>query len=165
MIPSSDGIRDFWQGSTLASSTWDCGVLPLLKDQTPRPPHWDCQEIGGKGGGVATSQTRIQIWNLFILSAVSYPLGQPTTLTTGSKDVTRLVERQTGTPLPQVQFLGVARDVSPRVSFHWRLSYGVCRPLCAITCINICAHIKYPIVHVSVRWIMEMRKCPACTIG
>ena len=38
-------------------------------------------------------------------------------------------------------------------------------PPCAIACINICAHFKDPVVHVRVRWIMEMLKHPACTIG
>ena len=33
-----------------------------------------------------------------------------------------------------------------RVSVH---------PQCAIACINICAHVKDPVVHVRVRWIME----------
>ena len=38
-------------------------------------------------------------------------------------------------------------------------------PPCAIACINICAHVKDPVVHVRVRWIMETLKHPACTIG
>ena len=36
-----------------------------------------------------------------------------------------------------------------RVSVH---------PPCAIGCINICAHVKDPVVHVRVRWIMENTK-------
>ena len=43
-----------------------------------------------------------------------------------------------------------------RVSVH---------PLCATACINICAHVKDPVVHVGVRWIMEILKHPACTVG
>ena len=31
--------------------------------------------------------------------------------------------------------------------------------------INISAHVKYPVVHVRVRWIMETLKHPACTVG
>ena len=38
-------------------------------------------------------------------------------------------------------------------------------PLCAYACINICARVKDPIVHVRVRWIMETLKHPACTLG
>ena len=66
-----------------------------------------------------------------------------------------LVEHQTITPLTQVRFPGAARDFLPRVNFHCRLSFGVRTPLCAIACIiNICAHVKDPVVHVRVRWIM-----------
>ena len=36
--------------------------------------------------------------------------------------------------------------------------------LCTITCINICAHVKGPVVHVRVGWIMETLKHPACTV-
>ena len=36
---------------------------------------------------------------------------------------------------------------------------------CAITCIDICAHVKDPVVHVKVRWIMETLKHPARTVG
>ena len=49
---------------------------------------------------------------------------------------------------------GAARDSSPRVSFQCGLSYGVRTPPCAIVCIYICAHIKDPVVHVRVRWII-----------
>ena len=38
-------------------------------------------------------------------------------------------------------------------------------PLCAIACINTCAHIKDPEVPVRVRWIMETLKHLACTVG
>ena len=43
---------------------------------------------------------------------------------------------------------GAARDFSPGVNFPCRLSSGVPTHLCAITCINICAYIKDPVVHV-----------------
>ena len=36
---------------------------------------------------------------------------------------------------------------------------------CAITCIDICVHIKDPVVHVRVQWIMETLKHQACTVG
>ena len=68
-------------------------------------------------------------------------------------------------PLTQVRFPGAARDFSPRVNFQSRLSYGVRTPSCAIACINICVHVKDPVVHVRVRWIMETLKHPACTVG
>ena len=42
-----------------------------------------------------------------------------------------------------------------RVSVH---------PLCAIACINICAHVQDPVVHVRVQWMMETLKHPACTV-
>ena len=57
------------------------------------------------------------------------------------------------------------RFFSPRVNFQCRLSYGVRTPPCAIACINICAHVNDPVVHIRVRWIMETLKHPACTVG
>ena len=39
------------------------------------------------------------------------------------------------------------------------------QPSCAIARINICAHVKDPVGHVRVRWIMETLKHPACTLG
>ena len=86
-------------------------------------------------------------------------------LQVGGGDVAQLVEHRTGTPPTQVRFLGAARDFSPWVNFQCRLFYGV-RPLpCAVACIYICAHVKDPVVHVRVRWIMEALKHPACTLG
>ena len=38
-------------------------------------------------------------------------------------------------------------------------------PRVQITCINICGHVKDPVVHVSVRCILETRKHIACTVG
>ena len=42
--------------------------------------------------------------------------------------------------------------------------YGVRIPPRAIACINTCVHVKDPVVHVRVRWIMETLKHPACTV-
>ena len=80
-------------------------------------------------------------------------------------DVAQLVERQTSMALRQVWFPGVKRDFSPRVNFQYRLSYGVHTSPCAIACVNICVHIKDPVVHVRVLWITETVKHPACTVG
>ena len=80
-------------------------------------------------------------------------------------DVVQFVEHQTGTLPMQVRFPGAARDFSPRVHFQCRLSHGARTPCCGITCINICAHVKDPVVHVRVWWIMKTLKHPACTIG
>ena len=79
-------------------------------------------------------------------------------------DVAQLVERRTGTPPTQVRFPDAARDFSLRGNFQCRSSYGVRTPPCTIACIYICAHVKDPVVHVRVRWIMETLKHPACTI-
>ena len=81
------------------------------------------------------------------------------------RDVAQLLEHRTGMLPMQVRFPGAAKDFSPRVNFQCRLSYGVCTPPCAITCIDICAHVKDPVVHVRVWWIMETLKHPACTVG
>ena len=72
-----------------------------------------------------------------------------------------LVEHRTVTPLTQVRFPGAAGDFSPRVNFQCRLSYAVRTPPCAITCINICAHVRDPVVHVRVRGIIERIKTPS----
>ena len=82
-----------------------------------------------------------------------------------SGDVAQLAEHQTGTLPTQVRFPGAARDFSPTVNFQCRLSYDVRTPPCATACINICAHVKDPVVHVRLRWIMETLKHPACTVG
>ena len=50
------------------------------------------------------------------------------------------------------------------VNFLSADSYGVNTPLCAITCINICAHVKDPGVHVRIQWILETLIHPACTV-
>ena len=36
---------------------------------------------------------------------------------------------------------------------------------CGIAYINICVHVKDPVVHVRARWIMETLKHPECTVG
>ena len=64
------------------------------------------------------------------------------------------VEHWTGMLLRLVRFPGAARDFCPRVNFQCRVSYGVRTPPCVIACILICAHVKDPVVHVRVRWIM-----------
>ena len=83
----------------------------------------------------------------------------------GGGDVAQLVERRTGTALEQVRFPGAARDFSPRINVQCRLFYGVRRPPCATTSINICAHVKDPVAHVRVRWIMETLKHTTCSVG
>ena len=75
-----------------------------------------------------------------------------------------IAEHRTVTPLTQVRFPGAARDCLPRVSFQCKLSFSVRTPPCAIVCINICAHVKEPVIHVRVRWIMETLKHPACSV-
>ena len=72
-------------------------------------------------------------------------------------DVPQLVERRTGSPLTQVRLPGAASDFSPsQLSVQSLLS--VSTSTCAIACINICAHIKDPVVHVRVRRNMEKLK-------
>ena len=75
-----------------------------------------------------------------------------------------LVQHRTVTPLTQIRFPGAARDFSPKVNFQCRCSYGVRTSPCAIACINICVHVKYPVVHVRVRWIRAIQAYPARTI-
>ena len=58
----------------------------------------------------------------------------------------------------------MAGDFSPSVNFQCRLSYVVRTPQYAIACINICAHVKDPVVHVRVQWIMKTLKHPAGTV-
>ena len=83
----------------------------------------------------------------------------------GDGDVAQLVEHRTGTLPALVRFPGAARDFFLRVNFPCRLSYGVRTPPCAIACIYVCAHVKDPVDHVRVRWIMETLKHPAYTLG
>ena len=81
-------------------------------------------------------------------------------------DVAQLVDYGTGTPPTQVRFPAAARDFSPGVNFQCRLSNGVRTPPRAQSnAFYICAHVKDPIVHVRVRWIMETLKHPAWTLG
>ena len=76
-------------------------------------------------------------------------------------ELAQLAERRTGMPPTQVRFPVVARTFSPGVNFQCRLSYAVRTPPCAITCINICAHVRDPVVHVRVRGIIERIKTPS----
>ena len=75
-------------------------------------------------------------------------------------DVVQVVEHRIATPPTQVRFPGAARDFS-----QCRLSYGVRTPPCAVACTYICTHVKNPVVHGRVRWIMETLKHLTCTIG
>ena len=76
-------------------------------------------------------------------------------------DVAQVTERRTGTPLRQVRFPGAAKVFSPRVDYQCRHFYRVRTPPYAIACINICMHVKDPVVHFRVRWIMETLKTPS----
>ena len=58
-----------------------------------------------------------------------------------------------------------AGSIPPRVNFQCRLSFGVRTSPCAIACINICAHYKDPVVHVSVWWDMATQTNPARAIS
>ena len=80
-------------------------------------------------------------------------------------DVAQLGERRIASPLTRVRFPGAAKNFSRRVTFQCGPSYGVRTPPCVTACINNCAHVKDPVVHVRVRWIMETLKHPACTVG
>ena len=75
-----------------------------------------------------------------------------------------MVECRTGTSLRQVRFTGTARDFSPRVNFLCRL-FRCPLPPCAIACINVCAHVKDPVVHVRGWWVIETLNHPECTVG
>ena len=91
-----------------------------------------------------------------------------TTTTTKSmqgENANLFIEHRTGTSPTQVRFPGAVRDLSSRVNFQCRLSYGVYIPWCGIACFYICAHIKDPVVHVRVRWIMETPKYPTYTLA
>ena len=57
------------------------------------------------------------------------------------------------------------KGFSPRVNFQCSLFYVCPYPLCAVACINICAHVKDPVVCIRLRRIMETQKHQACTIG
>ena len=86
----------------------------------------------------------------------------------GAGDVAQLVERRTGTPLRPVRFPGEANDFyffsRSQFSVQTFLRVSV-HPPCAIACMNVCAHVKDPVVYVRVPWIMETLKHPACTVG
>ena len=68
--------------------------------------------------------------------------------------------RRFNSPVPQGIFF--PESTFSEVFTHFTC---VCTPLCAIACINILAHVKDPVVHGRVPWIMETLKHPACTVG
>ena len=80
-------------------------------------------------------------------------------------DVGQLAVCRIDTQLSRARFPGAPRDFSPRANFRCRLCYGVRTPPCADVCINICAHVKNPEVHIRVRWIMEILKHLARTVS
>ena len=77
------------------------------------------------------------------------------------------MEHRTGTQPAQVRFPGAARDFFslPESTFGADSLTVSVHPPCAIVCTNIRVHVKDPVVHVRVRWMMETRKYPACTAG
>ena len=65
-------------------------------------------------------------------------------------NVVQLVAHRIVTPLTQVRFPGPAKDFSPsQLSVQTLLRYPYTP--CAIACINICVHVKNPVVHAGVR--------------
>ena len=81
--------------------------------------------------------------------------------------VGRASDRQTA-PLMRVRFPRAARDFffQSQLSVQTLLRCPNPPPLpCAIACINVCVHVKDPVVHVRVLWIMETLKQPARTLG
>ena len=77
-------------------------------------------------------------------------------------NVVQLIEHRTGTPVTQVR-LPQQRIFLPINSSVQTLLRCPFTP-CAIACINICVHVKVPVVHIRVRWIMEALNHPACTV-
>ena len=73
----------------------------------------------------------------------------------GGGGITQLVERRTSILLTQVRFPGAARIFSSQRQLLVQAPRCIHTSPCAIACINICAHVKHPVVHVRVRWIME----------
>ena len=124
---------------------------------TPLNLEWNFKELGCDKKK-SCQNAHQQILSLPTASVASY-------MQDVDGDAAQLVESGTGTPLTQVRLPGAARDFSPRVNFQCRPSYGARTSPCAIACINICAHVKDPVVHIGVRWIMETLKHPACTVG
>ena len=80
-------------------------------------------------------------------------------------DISQLVEHRIGTSPTQVRFPDCGKGFFSGVNFRCRLSYGIHAPRSAIACIYICVHVKKPLVQVRVRWIMEILKHTACTLG
>ena len=87
-------------------------------------------------------------------------------LVTGG-DVAQFVQYRTGTLPTQVRFPGADRQgiFLQKSTFSADSSTVSVHNPCAIACIYICVHVKDPVVHVRVRWIMDKLKHPACTVG
>ena len=80
-------------------------------------------------------------------------------------DIAQFVEHWTGIPLTQIRLPAMAGDFLLESSLNADSLTSVSTPLCATTCLNLCAHMKDPVVHVRVWWIMETLKPTACTEG
>ena len=79
-------------------------------------------------------------------------------------NVARLVEHQTSTRPMQVQIPVVAKDFSPSQLSVQTLLWCPYTPV--RNCMRyICVHVKDPVVHVRVLWIMGTLKHPACILG
>ena len=74
------------------------------------------------------------------------------------------VQRRIGTPLSQVRF-SVRRRIFLPQSASVQTLLRFCTPPHTIAYTDICEHVKNPVVHVTVRWIMATLKHPACTVG
>ena len=81
-------------------------------------------------------------------------------------DVAQSVEHRSGTPPTSIPRCGKEfLPPPPQINFPCRLSYGACTPPCAVAYIYIYAHVKDPVTHFRVRWIMDTLRHPACTAG
>ena len=119
-----------------------------------------CQQFGATG--VAHVLRFTFYWSCFLALVISLLTNQNVGV---EMFIAQLVEHRTGTSLTQVRFPDAAGDFSPRVNSQCTLSYCARITPCAIASIYICAHVKNPVVHVRVRWIMETLKHPACTVN
>ena len=72
-------------------------------------------------------------------------------------------EHHTSMLQEQVQFLHVVRNFSQsQLSAHTLVQWVYTPKRSAVTCSNICVHVKDPTVHVRVQWNMETQEHPAC---
>ena len=76
-----------------------------------------------------------------------------------------MVERRTGRLSHRFDSPEWREIFLPESTFSADSLRCVCTPLCAISGTGICAHFKEPVVHISVRWIMETLKHPVCTVS